>query len=73
MKSPEDYCPQCVEPLVPDTKKLGKISKWWVCPNCGHRARKTPVSIDTVGHSLDRIKNRNKNLNKFNTNTEGEY
>jgi len=33
------YCPDCVEPLIKDRKKLGGIAIWIVCPKCGFRTR----------------------------------
>ena len=34
-----EYCPDCIEKLVKQSKKLGQISVWLVCPKCGYRKR----------------------------------
>jgi DNA-directed RNA polymerase subunit M/transcription elongation factor TFIIS len=61
-----EYCPNCIEPLISESKKLGQVSIWLVCPKCG--LRKRPESkksvIDSVGHFSDRRKSINSN-NKF--------
>lgn len=42
------YCPNCVEELQVDNKKLSKYNnKWLVCPSCGFRSR--PTALDEVG------------------------
>jgi len=35
----KEYCPDCIEPLVKDRKKLGRYSVWLICPKCGYRKR----------------------------------
>lgn len=35
------HCPDCVEPLKKDRKKLGAIVVWIRCPICGYRTRPT--------------------------------
>jgi len=39
MNDSEKLCPDCVEQLKPDKKKLGSKSNWFVCPTCGYRTR----------------------------------
>lgn len=34
-----EYCPNCVEQLSKQSKKLGNLSSWLVCPKCGYRTR----------------------------------
>ena len=41
----EQYCPNCVKQLSPQSKKLGEFSRWFVCPSCGHRER--PITDET--------------------------
>lgn len=33
------HCPNCVTPLQENRKKLGKYTRWLICPNCGFRTR----------------------------------
>lgn len=41
------YCPNCVEPLILNTKKLGKGStKWLVCKSCGLRVKANSTYYD---------------------------
>ena len=63
------YCPNCVIELVRESKKLGGFTRWLVCPKCGHRERPDNDTVDCkiTGYAIDRIKQRNKNLNQFNT------
>lgn len=65
----DQYCPDCISLLKRQSKKLGEFSVWLVCPNCGHRERPIVDETTQTGHSIDRIKQRNKNLNQFNYNT----
>jgi len=39
-------CPNCVEKLVKDRKRLGKNSDWLVCPICGYRTREAYEIMD---------------------------
>ena len=32
-------CPNCIELLVKNKKKLGEVNNWLVCPKCGYRTR----------------------------------
>ena len=36
-----EYCPDCVMPLKAQSKKLGHLSRWIVCPKCGYRTRQS--------------------------------
>jgi predicted RNA-binding Zn-ribbon protein involved in translation (DUF1610 family) len=36
-----EYCPNCIEALKRQSKKLGEFSVWLVCPKCGYRQRET--------------------------------
>lgn len=33
------YCPDCCDPLGPQSKKFGSRTKWLVCSKCGYRKR----------------------------------
>jgi DNA-directed RNA polymerase subunit M/transcription elongation factor TFIIS len=33
------YCPNCINVLKKDHKKLGYRSAWYKCPKCGYRTR----------------------------------
>lgn len=60
---PEQYCPDCVTKLVRQSKQLGNLSVWMVCPDCGYRER--PVhegqGLDKTARYLKEIKSRNTN------------
>lgn len=32
-------CPDCIEELIPNRKKLGHLVRWFICPKCGYRVR----------------------------------
>jgi len=40
------HCPNCVTELQENKKKLGRNTKWLVCPNCGLRVKPT-IDIET--------------------------
>ncbi len=44
------------------------MTNWLVCPKCGHRERPNNESTESkiCGNAIDRIKQRNKNMNQFN-------
>ena len=59
-------CPNCIEPLVKDKKKLGQYSVWYVCKKCGLRIRPDTsfeLKIEDFELEKERI---NSNKNKFN-------
>lgn len=62
------YCPDCITELQPESKKLGCHTRWMKCPNCGFRERpyNESTSDKLHGYSSDRVKDSNKNRNKFN-------
>jgi DNA-directed RNA polymerase subunit M/transcription elongation factor TFIIS len=62
------YCPNCVIELEKNSKKLGGLTLWLVCPKCGHRERAIyhESTSKAAGYAADRIKMRNKNINQFN-------
>ncbi len=39
----DKICPNCIEPLIKQRKKLGISSTWLVCPKCGLRTKTTSV------------------------------
>jgi len=61
-------CPNCAVELVKQSKKLGELTRWFVCPKCGHRERPDNESslARARGEFSDRLKRRNRNLNQFN-------
>lgn len=53
-------CPNCVEKLVKQKKKLGDVKNWMVCPKCGYRQRPHDgIDIQKMGRFIDRIKENN--------------
>jgi DNA-directed RNA polymerase subunit M/transcription elongation factor TFIIS len=34
-----EYCPDCCDQLKPQSKNLGGLTVWLVCPGCGYRKR----------------------------------
>lgn len=67
----KQYCPECIIELQPESKKLGNLTRWMKCPNCGFRERpyNEAISERIHGYSSDRIKRQNKNITKFNGET----
>jgi len=61
-------CPDCIEPLIKDSKKLAMCTHWMICPKCGHRERpdKDVIDFRKVGSFIDRIRKSNRNENQFN-------
>lgn len=56
------YCPNCIEKLVPQTKKLGACTKWNVCPICGYRERPLTENSNSIQNFIDR----NRGINNSN-------
>jgi predicted RNA-binding Zn-ribbon protein involved in translation (DUF1610 family) len=71
-KSISEVCPNCVETLVLQQKKLGGLYNWFVCPKCGYRERPScdGFAIQQTGNFIDNIKRKNiRNINsKYNNN-----
>jgi len=60
-----ELCPNCVEKLKKQRKKLGKAKIWLVCPKCGYRKRPYEVfEIQKMGRFIDQLKENNSS-NKF--------
>ena len=61
-------CPDCCIELTKNKKKLGEMTNWLVCPECGHRERPNNEAVENelTNYEHDRIKRRNKNINQFN-------
>ena len=53
IKEPE-YCPNCIEELIPQKKKLGGVINWLVCTKCGFRKR-PEIGHDAANHLSDRV------------------
>lgn len=62
-----EYCPQCVEELIKDKKKLGGLSAWLICPKCGLRKRK-----DSGNYLSQQLTNFEKRIERINLN-ENQY
>lgn len=39
-------CPECIEELIEEKRKLGKVKEWLVCPKCGIRIVKSLYSSE---------------------------
>ena len=53
-----EYCPVCIEELIPQKKKLGGLVNWLVCTKCGFRKR-PEIGHDAANHLVDRIHGQN--------------
>lgn len=61
-----EVCPNCIEPLVFQKRKIGNFKNWFVCPICGYRERPAASAFTKAaeGAFIDRIRrNNNKNVN----------
>ena len=55
-------CPQCIIPLVKQTKKLGKWSKnWMICDLCGYREHENTPYFDKL--DMENMKQALENMN----------
>jgi len=63
------YCPNCIESLVPQKKRLGLFNKWLVCPVCGYREKEHCSSSFNNYWSHQGIEKRNNVGGKFDTQT----
>lgn len=56
-----EVCPNCIEPLVLQKKKMASCVNWFVCPTCGYRERPAAVSIThaKMGNFIDSIRAKN--------------
>lgn len=63
----QEFCPDCIVQMKKQSKKLGGLSVWMVCPKCGYRTRPENESFQTktTGKFLDNIKRSNKNGGKL--------
>jgi len=63
-----DYCPDCIEPLIPNKKKLGNNCKWFICQKCGMRIKPSSAfyTLQELGRFLDKKDKLNLNKNQFN-------
>lgn len=62
-----EVCPNCIEPLILQKKKLGSMTNWFICPTCGFRERPAHASIThaKTGNFIDAIRFKNsKTANK---------
>lgn len=54
-------CPNCIEPLVKNKKKLGEVKNWLVCPKCGYRTRESTEINAEFNERVRLIRNREIN------------
>ena len=62
-----ELCPQCIEPLVVQKKKLGLSKHWFVCTKCGYRERASQrwETKTNAGSFIENIRIRNqRNINR---------
>ena len=57
-----NYCPNCIEPLKRESKKLGSLSRWLVCPKCGYRVREASILFDEK-HKMERFEKEKERIN----------
>ena len=66
-------CPNCVEKLVPNRKKLGGLTNWLICPTCGYRVRSASILFsnkqesEKFEHEVERINEGNHYKDPYNT------
>lgn len=61
-------CPDCIETMIVQKKKLGHCSsKWLVCPKCGCRLKEDWPITETykLGKFIDERERINKNKNDY--------
>lgn len=61
-------CPNCIEELIKDKKKLGQVKNWLVCPKCGYRTREWTEKNAEIEERSRLIENR-----KINNITGGKH
>lgn len=56
-----EVCPNCIEQLVLQKKKMGGCVNWFVCPTCGYRERPASGSIThkKMGNFIGNIRAKN--------------
>lgn len=52
-KKIKPYCPECIEALIEEKRKLGRVEKWLICPKCGMRIAKSSYSNEIDPNRLD--------------------
>jgi DNA-directed RNA polymerase subunit M/transcription elongation factor TFIIS len=68
ISSPDKICPDCIETLMPNKKKLGSKTNWLVCPKCGYRVRLMQLVFDNI-EKTEELKNKIRRNNElFETN-----
>jgi uncharacterized protein YbaR (Trm112 family) len=66
-------CPDCIEELVSNRKKLGELTNWLVCPICGYRVRESSILFsdkrerEIFTHELERTNKNNCYQDLYNT------
>ena len=62
----KEYCPDCVELLVPDHKKLGGRSCWKICPKCGLRVKTSYNDFTARAVNIENFVEKRKGINNNN-------
>lgn len=60
----KEYCPNCITILKKDHKKIGGLSVWLVCPDCGFRKR--PDTWNDKENEIQKFYNYKKRVNENN-------
>ncbi len=42
------YCPNCVSEMQPEKRKLGRVNKFYVCPDCGLREQQNQAQESLI-------------------------
>ena len=63
-----EYCPDCIKLLIKQSKKLGRLSVWLICPDCGFRKR--PESSYSIQKNLEAFEILKKEINENDFNNE---
>lgn len=56
-----NICPNCIEPLKPQYKKLGAVRRWLVCLTCGYRTRPEETDFGKAEIQIEVMKKQNTN------------
>lgn len=65
MEDSDQYCPDCIVKFKRESKKLGQLSVWLICSECGYRIRPIKTNSKETYEFIRDMKEKNKNLTKF--------